>query len=519
MHSIPITPLGHLAHAIWPLVVVGLLLRFVPGRGDASAAWDTRKDLGLAALFGVFCAGISAFWMARYFIINAPVTASDFSQYCESIGAFRDEDMVGWNKQRSVVAGWLPSVLSSSMGVIDGLLVAGLASCAAMGSGIFLWARALHGRLAGMCAALLACAAAPLVQLTRTASFYPEAVAAYVLSGTGAVLALRYRTLPALLAAGAGVGLVLLVDVRGLIWALPALGLGLLAALCMKTWLRRVLGLIVLLAPIAASHPVGEYAYFDKTPSLEQQAVFYVDEAMRRIGADTGTPIGDRAYPSRFIWGRTPLSDLPITIQTMLKLNQGVPDEVGEHRETIHTRRMHVLPWVPPALLCLLIAMWGARRRPLVMLALLGASVPFVVALRSAATLVSHPRYVANGMAIIPIVLGVGVAVLAQGGLRRVDSSPSEGRFPWGVLGGVGAMLLMVLGVVPNWLSPTAVWRSPIGADTEPRHSIEVAQAEAPAALDVSELCVSTLRADYEAGHPPGSWLYGWSVPPAEAEE
>jgi hypothetical protein len=83
-------------------------------------------------------------------------------------------------------------------------------------------------------------------------------------------------------------------------------------------------------------------------------------------------------------------------------------------------------------------------------------------------------------------------------------------------VGGVGVLLVMVLGIVPNWLSPTASWRAPIGADTEPRHSIEVAQAEAPAALDVSELCVSTLRADHEAGLVPGSRLYGWLVPPAE---
>jgi len=516
MHSIPISPLGHLLHAIWPLVVVGLLLRFAPGRGHASSPWCTRKDLGLAAGCGVLFGALSAFWMARYFIVNAPVTASDFSQYCESIGAFRDNDMVGWNMQRSVVAGWLPAVLSGPLGLIDGLLVAGLISCTALGSGIYLWARALHGRLAGMCAAIIACAAAPLVQLTRTASFYPEAVAAYVLSGTGAVLALRYRSLPALAAAGVGVGLVLLVDVRGLIWALPALGLGLLAALGMARWWRKGLGLLVLLGPVALSHPLGSVAYFEKTPSLEQQAVFYVDEAVRRIGADTGTPIGERAYPSRFIWGWSPMSDLPKTVDYMLALNRSVHDEVGEHRETVHTRRMHVLPWLPPALLGLALAAWGARRRPWVLLALFGASVPFAVALRSATTLVSHPRYVANGMAIVPILLGIGVAVLAQGPLAAKDGPSSDTGRPWGLVGGVAVLVAMVLGIVPNWLSPTASWRAPIGADTEPKHSIEVAQAEAPAALDVSELCVSALRADHEAGLVPGSRLYGWLVPPAE---
>jgi hypothetical protein len=417
-----------------------------------------------------------------------------------------------------VVAGWLPGALAGPLGLIDGLLVAGLISYAAMGSGIFLWARALHGRLAGMCAAVLACAAAPLVQLTRTASFYPEAVAAYVLSGTGAVLALRYRSLAALAAAGLGVGLVLLVDVRGLIWGLPALGLAALAALGRKGVLRKLAGLVVLGLPVGLSHPMGEVAYFEKTPSLEQQAVFYVDEAMRRIGADTGTPIGDRAYPSRFIWGWSPLEDVPKTVRYMLDLNQGVPEAVGAHKETVHTRRVHVLPWVVPGIAGLLLAAWGARRRPWVLLALIGASVPFVVALRSATTLVSHPRYVANGMAILPILLGVGVAVLAQGGLRREDAPGGGGGRPWGVLAGVGAMWVLVVGIVPSWLSPTATWRAPIGADTEPRHSIEVAQAEAEAAEDVSGLCVSTLRADYARGMEPGSRLYGWQVPPKEAE-
>ena len=518
MHSIPIPPIGHLLHALWPLVVVGVMLRLVPGRGTPGERWCTRKDLGLAAFFGALCAGLSAFWMARYFIINAPVTASDFSQYCESIGAFRDLEMVGWNKQRSVVAGWLPSVLASSFGVVDGLLVAGLLSYAAMGSGIFLWARALHGRLAGMSAAILACASAPLVQLTRTASFYPEAVAAYVLSGAGAVLALRYRTVPALLAAGLGVGLVLLVDVRGLIWALPALGLGLLAVVGMRSWGRRIMGLLALVLPLGLSHTMGEVAYFEKTPSLEQQAVFYVDEAVRRTGGDTGTPIGDRAYPSRFVWGWSPLQDLPKTVKYMVELNRRVPEEVGQHMETVHTRRTHVLPWLAPGLAGLLLAAWGVRRRPWVLVALFGAAVPFAVALRSATTLVSHPRYVANGMALIPILLGVGVAVLAQGALQRRDAQLESDGPPWGLMAGVGALLVLVLGIVPSWLSPTATWRSPIGADTEPKHSIEVAQAEAPAAEDVSGICVAALRADYESGHAPGSRLYGWDVAPAEAE-
>jgi hypothetical protein len=513
MHSIPITPLGHLLHAAWPLVVLGLLIRFARGRGRSNSPWCTRTDLGLAAACGLLFGVLSAFWMARYFITNAAVTASDFSQYCESIGAFRDNDLVGWNKQRSVVAGWLPSVLAGPLGLIDGLLVGGLISCMAMGSAIYLWARALHGRLAGLSAAILACAAAPLVQLTRTASFYPEAVAAYVLSGTGAVLALRYRSLPALLAAGVGVGLVLLVDVRGLIWALPALGLSLLAALGARLWWRKLVGLVLVLLPVALSHPLGSVAYFEKTPSLEQQAVFYVDEAVRRVGADTGVPIGERAYPSRFIWGWSPMADLPKTIQYMVELNSSVSDAVGDHHETVHTRQMHVLPWLPPALVGLLLAAWGARRRPWILIALVGASVPFVVALKSATTLVSHPRYVANGMAIIPIVLGVGLAVLAQGSLSRLDDSQQSGERPWGMAGGVLVLVALVLGIVPSWLSPTASWRSPIGADSEPQHSIEVAQSGVVAAHDVSELCVSALRSDYEAGALPGSGLYGWTVP------
>ena len=121
-----------------------------------------------AALLGTL---LSSAWMTRYFLFRFSLTASDFGQYCESLGAFRGGDLALWAKQRSLVAGTLPGLLSDSLGIVDALLVGALISHVVMGFGIYLWARAAHSRLAGLVAVMLASAVAPLVHLGRTITF------------------------------------------------------------------------------------------------------------------------------------------------------------------------------------------------------------------------------------------------------------------------------------------------------------------------------------------------------------
>jgi hypothetical protein len=515
MYGIPITPLGHLAHAVFPLLVIAVLLRRFTRLGSPSEPWRASVDLSLglgAALAGTV---LSSAWMTRYFLFRFSLTASDFGQYCESLGAFRSGELALWAKQRSLVAGTLPGLLADSLGVVDALFVGALLSHVVMGLGIYLWARAAHSRLAGLTAVMVAAAVAPLVHLSRTVTFYPETVAGCVMSAAAATLALRLRTLPAVLFSALVAGLVLLLDVRGLLWALPAVGLTAFAAVLLPGWWRRGVGILMIAGCLMGSFKLGEQTSWELTPSLEQQTSFYVDEAMRRFqpnNPNAGISTQEEAADSRYVWGRTSLAEIPDTLQFLWTLKQGMPAGIEDQPETAYGRRTHVTPWLLPAGLSLLLALWGVRRRPWLALGFLGSLVPFAVALQGTAMMVGHSRYMANGITMVPVLLGLGFAVAAKGSLDPVDEAsdgPTLTKAEWG---GLGLVLILVLGMVPTWLSPVANWRAPVSADIEPSNSLWHAAHSSALPVDVAPACVDALREDFEVGLPVGSKLLGWTV-------
>ena len=515
MYGIPITPLGHLAHAVFPLLLIAALLRLYGARSNASEPWSTRIDMGLAVGSGAAATGISHGWMAHYFVSRYPLTASDFGQYCESIGVFRDGFLQGWVKQRSVVAGSLPALFADSLGVVDGLLVSAWISHFVMGVGLFLWARAAHSRLAGMMAVLLSCALAPLVHLTRTVTFYPETVAGCVLTAAGAMLAMRYRSLPAFLFSSVAMGLVLLLDVRGLLWALPALGLTLVAVMLARGWFRKLVGLVIVVACLAGSHTIGGKTFWEETPSLEQQTVYYVDEAIRRFSPndpEAGLATEQDYAESHFVWGRDGLKTIPQTLQFLWTLKQNLPDGIEDQQETAYGRRVHVSPWVFPAFVGLCLGVIGAFRRRWLAAGFVGTVFPFAVALEGTAQMVGHSRYMANGITMVPVLLGVGFAVVYLGCLSEEDEVRLR---PWFTkTDGIGLVLVLValLGIVPTWLSPVANWRAPVSADIEPSSSLWHSANSSDLPLDISPRCASALQRDFADGFPVGSRLMGWEV-------
>ena len=515
MYGIPITPLGHLAHAVFPLLLIAALLRFYGAGSNASAPWSTRIDLGLALGSGAVATGLSHGWMADYFVSRYPLTASDFGQYCESIGVFRDGFLQGWVKQRSVVAGSLPAMFADTMGVVDGLLVGAWISHFLMGVGLFLWARAAHSRFAGLMAVLLSCALAPLVHLTRTVTFYPETVAGCVLTAAGAMLSMRYRSLPAFLFSGLAMGLVLLLDVRGLLWALPALGLTIVAVLLARGWARKLVGLMMIFACLAGSHKIGGETNFEETPSLEQQTVYYVDEAIRRFSPNdpqAGLATEQDYAESHFVWGLDGLKTIPQTLQFLWNLKQNLPEGIENQQETAYGRRVHVSPWVFPAFIGLCLGVVGAFRRRWLAAGFVGTVVPFAIALEGTAQMVGHSRYMANGITMVPVLLGVGFAVIYLGSLAERDQVRMR---PWftktdGI--GLAVVLVVLLGIIPTWLSPVANWRAPVSADIEPSSSLWHSAHSSDLPLDISVRCASALQRDFADGFPVGSRLMGWEV-------
>ena len=173
---------------------------------------------------------------------------------------------------------------------------------------------------------------------------------------------------------------------------------------------------------LAGSYALGERTSWGLTPSLEQQTSFYVDEALRRFqpnNPNAGISTQEEVASSRYVWGRTDVSLGPL--EFLWTLRQGMP----EASKTSRRRRTETDPaW------CLgscrqglaLRWRWGARRR------LAGARIPrepgaFAVALQGTANMVGHSRYMANGITMVPVLLGLGFAVCAQGALQHQDEA------------------------------------------------------------------------------------------------
>jgi hypothetical protein len=490
-------------------LVVGLARRFST-RLAADAPFQVRWDLGLAVGGGLLFAVMSTFILAEQMLEGAPVTGADFHDYCACIGASRGDHDAGWRATRSVASGIVPALLARWLGVVDGLLVGAFLSQWVMGAGISLWARALHSRLAGVAAVMLACAVAPLVSLGRSVTFYPEIVAVTVLSTALAVLALRTRALWAVFGAGVGIGLVLLMDVRGLVWAVPLLLVAGLAALRVDSIRRRIFAAVLLMLPIVGSHQLGPHVYLEGVASLERQLDSNVDDVLTSLGTPPARVAGARTDLGA-IWGRTPIVGIPASMLRSWQVRSSVPPEVRDHPENVQGRTTQILPWLALAMPMLLVGLWGLRRRPLLLLGLGLPLLPFMATIHSAGWFYYRSRYLASGMPAVPVILGVGLAVLALGSLGQADLKSPQ-RPPLAVpLVAIG-LLLLVLGWVPSWFSPTADWRWPIRSDSNPLDALRSAMTGEQFGPRRTPLCSQVLQADFDAGIPAGSRVLGWRV-------
>jgi len=514
-HAIVLSSVEHAIHSLFPLPVLAVLLWYVGRRSGLGAAWNTRVDLGLALATGMAVALLSSVWMPRFYLAGAPLAASDFGQYCSNVGQLRDGVVDEWIMQRSMAAGVLPALLARMLGIVDGLLAASIISVGVLGAAVYLWARALHSRLAGLVGALSVCAIAPLVTLARTVTFYPEIVASYMMCGATTALALRLRTLPAILAAAIGIGWVLLVDVRGLIWALPALALVGVAVSLLENRRMQWVAAGLIAVSLTVSFLIAHVTQWGLPPSIEQHAVHYVDEALRRASPDNpevGIQFDPRENPTSYVWGHTSPHHIPTTLATLWSLNALLTDSIANTPENRIHRQIQIMPWVWPALFGLLCSIWALRRRRLLLLGMLVSMMPFGIALNTAGTALAHARYIATGICIVPVLLGVGFAAIHLGPLPSVDSKRTTSALSWVDGLACALVLLLVIGTIPSWLSPSASWRLPISADVEPGKSLWHASKDAPLPPSVNVDCAAALRADFQEGLPVGSRLLGWTI-------
>ncbi len=488
-------------------VALHLLLRGgVPDEQRRLAIW---AEVGVALAAAVAGAWMLAFALFDEHVVGGVYTSSDFTEYCSIVSRLRGED---WpeHSQRSLLAGW-PSAQLAGRGLLDGMALSGLLFSGLFTLGLYLWGRALQGPVAGLAAVLLAGTLAPIALLSHDLSFYPEVVAVFTLGAAATCAALRWRGWPTQALLGIAIGACLLVDVKGLIWALPFTGLGLVAALARPR--RAPYRLLALLLPIALSFPLGRVAYPIYASSLESQA--NIEQRMNELGLEFDA--SRLRWDTDFVWGRSNPVFIPYTLHTVWALGKGVhPDfvsgEQGAARWAWTVRGLR-LEWGAGVLVLVLLLV--RRRDPWLALALLGTAVPFAVGLESAQRLhQAFPRHLSTGLPFAIVWGGVAWSALLDGLPQPERAARVRGLRP---LLGLALLAAMVWGLLPTSLSPAAPWRNKLSAENgDIRRMVELAtpdlKPEEPARRR-DRHCFHGLDRDRRDGREVAGTLYGGVVP------
>ena len=171
----------------------------------------------------------------------------------------------------------------------------------------------------------------PMVLLGRMLSFYPEIIASFVLAAAATPWAIRLRTPVTMVLSGLSIGAVLLVDVRGLMWALPFLGGAAAAAIIgagsdesqvsPKRWIRRCKLILCLMIPVAVSYPLGEWAFPANTTSLETQ--LDLRPLFATHGATGAEFVGPFSTETAYRWGWSSIFELPGTLAFLIFITFG----------------------------------------------------------------------------------------------------------------------------------------------------------------------------------------------------
>jgi hypothetical protein len=443
-----------------------LALRALPTARGEEEAWRWRLDGPLLLGAGFVSGALQSLWLAGFAAAGGQLATSDFGDWCAAVATVAEGDAARYPAHRARLTAELLAPLARRVGVADAILWGATISGGALASALYLWGRALHGRVAGLAASAFIGAVPPVLLLSRTVSFYPEATAIFAWGMALAAAAARWPKARSLLGAGIGLGLCLLVELRGLIWALPGLGvagLGLLLGPWRPAW-SAPSRLVALFLPLALAWTLGPWAYHERTGSLEEQAD--VRQRLHELGHDDPRFAPPWQYSSRYIWGRTSLADVPNTL-LHFKAQTALIPPIEALGPTSAVAAERARTWAPLALGALALGVWSLWRRWPMILALALTSAPFLVALQGALTIQQgSDRFMGQVGVVLPLWLGLGLAALGQGAVPAAPSpapslAPLDRRGLLAVLAAWALAWALTLGVLPSALSPVASWRPP----------------------------------------------------------
>lgn len=532
------------------LVLALLAWLLLPGRLPGPAPIDAPRslrgpalDLLLFIVCGAGLAAANSLWFARFGLYPQPFLCTDFHEYCGTIAGLVLDAPADMSAQRSPLTAAISAAFVRRLGMVDGMAVAALLSTGVIGGSLYLWGRALHGRLAGLLAAMAATTFVPVVSLSRTLSFYPELAAAFTFGAATTALALRFRTPLSLFMAGVGIGACVLVEGRGLFWALPFFGLSALAALWPRAGLEGLPNKLLegLACCFALALPLyGAWVLGQQHFGIVQCLEVTIDPAtrMRDHGFQLLPPARELPPRGCYTWGQTSLLRIPETLHWIWAMTRRIPPEAFVNDEIKRNLILLLGPLPPTIIGAAVLSVLGTlrgRHRMARLMALLGTAVPFLAALSGAIRMQrAQLHYLSTPGPLLVLVLGVGLAVAFDGldglpGLadrwRRLHTRLRQRLPPAPALPGdldgqvllrsalaLGLGFLLVTGILPTDLSPVAPWRVPITHGIGDIQATLYARGKGPRAqssVPATPSCYELLEAEQAAGKAVGGTLFG----------
>lgn len=496
-----------LSHPGWPRVwfaaalpiAVAVGCSVLPARfaRPVSAGWSWPIDGGLALALGV---GGTALWthLMRW-RLRGHLAASDFVDYCEILLDERTQ------VPRPESFAWLPGLFVEAHGIIGALTLSAWIGCALVIVGLYVWGRALHGRVAGVAVVAFASALTPVILLSRTITMYPQATAATVVACAGTAAIWRFRHPASSLVCGLALMACLLSQQRGFLVALPLVPVALLGSVLGRSRGSAAASVAALILPLVAAFSMHDAVYPERASAVVGQVYTAVYDGHVAAGLEPPS-----AKPTEFydwMWGELFSRDIRPVFQELAEIQALVPSGGFTSREHDLLRTNEVHPWVLlSAAALLMVTLRLAWRRRFVSLGLLVVTAgPMLLALKSAYEILPRTRFLTAGMCAVALVLGLAFALVVapdEDRTRRVDL-----RSAVRALVGIGLLIACVSGLTSTWLGPHAEWRQVIlPGFSEPARTIRAASTSS------RDPCTRALGQDEERlGRVMPEWVEAWT--------
>ncbi len=419
--------------------------------------WDVPLGIALGLMWTILCCD----WLSHFHTDAMGIFYADLIEYCNGVST-KSLLGIGASNKRSAFAMLLPRYFAQTEGVFDGLAMGAVFGQIGIGALMYWWGSLIGGRRMGISVLLLASVAAPLTFISRVLSSYPAMSLCFVAGATGTMWGIKSQRLLPTFLAGIGLGMTLLADTRGIVWALPWF-CGLVGSICLRGSLGNKFGrLLALGIPLYISHQYAPSVYVFDAIGIEPQVD--IRPSLYHWLQIYPPPY---EYSSNFTWGMAPLSDLPKTIWFLFEQTQLVvpPSERDAGMELGRAIAQFYWEW---AVLGMIMAWVYFAKKPWTLIAV-GISVsPFVMTFHGALTMLEeHIRFYIQtlpGIIILwTIVWEQGVS-LWEYSTRWISKTwipiiKVPLRFGLNWLLPLYLLLNLVLGSIDSPLSPTANWR------------------------------------------------------------